>query len=101
MTTDNFNVTHSNLQDQRLICEFGKEMNFNMKKVGRKNPRDRSLIYLLKSPAIMALGISIIFLSFYPNELCDRLKLLLQEKQGCINNDIVIGEIVAIAVVNV
>ena len=55
MTNYNFNVAHSKPQDQKLIYEFGKEMNFNTKQVGRKNPRARSLI---KSPAIMASGIS-------------------------------------------
>ena len=45
------------------------------------------MIKLLKSPAIMASGISTIFLSSDPNELCDRLKLTLKEKPaGNISN---------------
>ena len=42
-----FNVSYSNPQDQRLIHEFGKEMNFNIKLKGRKNPRDQSPIKIL------------------------------------------------------
>ena len=37
-----------------------------------------------------------IFLSSDPNELCDRIKLLLQEKQAGNNSDIFNDEIVAI-----
>ena len=45
----------------------------------------------------MASGISkTIFLSSDPDELCDRLKLLLQEKQAGNNSDIINDEIVAI-----
>ena len=76
------NVDHSNHQDRKLIFEFGKEMNFDIKQKGRKSDRDKSVIRLLKSPAIMASGISTIFLSSHPNELCDRLKILLQQKHG-------------------
>ena len=53
------------------IFEFGKEMNFDMKQKGQKIKRDQSLIKLLKSPAIMASGISTIFLSENLNEFCD------------------------------
>ena len=64
------------------------------------NPfRNKKLIKLLNSPGLMvsASGISkTIFLSSDPNELCDRLKLLLQEKQAGNNSDIINPEIVAI-----
>ena len=97
MTNYDFNVSHSNPKDQKLFYEFGKEMNFNVKQKARKSDRDRSMINLLKSPAIMASGISnIIILSTDPNELCDRLKLLLQEKQAGNNSNIINDEIVAI-----
>ena len=56
-----FNVSHSNPHDQKLIFEFGKEMIFNNKAKGRKNPRDQPLIKLIKSPAIMASGNSTVF----------------------------------------
>ena len=36
MTKYKFNFDHSNPQDPKLIYEFGKEMKFNVKQVGRK-----------------------------------------------------------------
>ena len=46
---------------------------------------------------VSASGVSkTIFLSSDPNELCDRLKLLLQEKQAGNNSDIINEEIVII-----
>ena len=57
-------------------------MNFNIKQKGQKSPEEESLLQILNSPAVLASGISIIFLSPDLNELCDRLKLLLQEKQA-------------------
>ena len=97
ITNYDFNVSHSNPKDQKLIYEFGKEMNFNIKQKGRKSDRDKSMIKLPKSPAIMALGISKTkFSSSDPHELCDRLKLILQEKHGGKNSDLINDEIVAI-----
>ena len=93
MTNYDFNVNLSNPNDQKLIYEFGKEMNFKIKQEGQKSDRDRSLIKLLKSPAIMALPISTIFLPSDPDELCNRLKLLLQEKQAGKNSDLINKEI--------
>ena len=58
MTNYDFNVSHSNPKDQKLIYEFGKEMNFNIKQKRRKSDRDISHIKLVKSPAIMASRIS-------------------------------------------
>ena len=81
MTNYNFNVGHSNPQDRKIIREFAEEMNFDIKNIGRPSCRDKSLINLLKSPAIRASGVSTIFLSSDPNQLCDKLKLLLQEKK--------------------
>ena len=72
-------------------------MKFDIKQERRQKNRDKSLIKLLKSPAIMASGISDkIILSTDPNELCVRLKLLLQEKQAGNNSDIIIQENVII-----
>ena len=51
--------------------------------------RDKSLIRRLKSPAIMVFWISTLFLPENPKILCDRLKLLLQEKQVRKNSDII------------
>ena len=97
MTNYDFNVSHSNPKDQKQNYEFGKEMNFIIKQKGRKSDCDKSMIKLLKSPAIMASGLSkTIFLSSDPDELCDRLKFLLQGKQARNNSDIIDEELVAI-----
>ena len=96
-TKYDFSVSHANPQDQKLIYEFGKEMKFDIEQKGRKSNRDKSMINLLKSPAIMASGISkTIFLSSDSNEICDRLKLLLQQKHAGNNWDLSNDEIVAI-----
>ena len=55
-------------------------MKNNIKQEGRKSPRDESFIKLLNSPAIMALGISTLFLQADSNEQCDRLIFLQQKK---------------------
>ena len=61
------------------MYDFAKEMHFDERRAGNKSTRDRTLIKLINSPAIMASGVSkTIFLSSDPDELCDRLKLLLQ-----------------------
>ena len=62
--------------------EFGKEMKIDIKQKERKSSRDKCLLNLLKSPASLASGISTIFLPENSNELCDKLKLLQQEKQA-------------------
>ena len=82
MTNHNFNVARSNPQDQKLIYEFGKEINFNIRQIGRKSNRNISLAKLPKSPAIMASAISTKFLPEIFDEMCERLKLLLKEKQA-------------------
>ena len=96
ITNKNFNVDLASLQDKNLMYNFAKEMNFDMKAQGNKSTRDRTLIKLLKSPAIMASGISIVFLSSDLDELCNRIKLLLQEKHAVNNFEIISEEIVAI-----
>ena len=51
-------------------------MKFDIKQKGRPTNRDKSMIKILNSPAIMASGISTtIFLPSDPNELFYRLKL--------------------------
>ena len=97
ITNKNYNVNHASLSDKKLMYDFAKEMHFDERRVGNKSTRDRTLINLLNSPAIMASDITkTIFLSSDPNELCDRLKLILQEKQAGNNSDIINEEIVAI-----
>ena len=97
ITNYKFNVDRSNQQDRKINYEFAKEMNYDTKSTGRPSIRHESTIRLLDQPAIMASGISkTIILSFDPNELCDRLKLLLQEKHAGNNSDIINEEIVVI-----
>ena len=96
ITNHKFNADHSSPQDKKLIYEFAKEMNYDTKSTGRPSTRHTSIIKILESPAIMASGVTTIFFSEDPNELCDRLKLLLQEKQAGNNSDIINDEIVAI-----
>ena len=97
ITNSKYNVDLASLKDKKLMYDFAKEMNFDQKAVGKKSTRDITLIKLLKSPAIMASGVSnTIFLSSDANELCDRLKLLLQEKNAGNNSDKINNEIVAI-----
>ena len=81
------------------MYDFAKEMNIDTKALGNKSTRDRTLMKLLKSPELMvsASGVSkTFFLSSDPDELCDRLTLLLQEKQAGNVCDIIKHEIVAI-----
>ena len=99
ITNSKFNVDLASLSDKKLMYDFAKEMHFVERRVGNKSFRDRKLIKLLNSPGLIvsASGISkTIFLSSGPNELCDRLKLLLQEKPAGNNSDIINDEIVAI-----
>ena len=97
ITNYKFNVDHSNPQDKKLIYQFAKEMKYDTKSTGRPNVRHNSIVKLLDQPAIMASGVSkTIILSSDPNELCNRLKLLLQEKHAGNNSNINNDEIIAI-----
>ena len=97
ITNYKFNADHSSTQDKKLIYEFAKEMKYDTKSTGRPSTRHTSILKTLESPAIMASGISkTIILSSDPNELCDRLKLLLQEKHAGNNSDKINDEIVVI-----
>ena len=97
ITNYKFNADHSSPQDKKLIYEFAKEMNYDTKSTGRPSIRHNSIIKILGSPAVLASGFSkTIFLSSDPDELCERLKLLLQEKNAGNNSNINNDEIVAI-----
>ena len=99
ITNKNYNVDLASLSDQKLMYDFAKEMHFDVKKIGNKSTRDRTLTKLLKSPGLIVSASVVsktIFLSSDPDELCDRLKLLLQEKHAGNNSDIINEEIVVI-----
>ena len=71
-------------------------MKIDFKQKERKSDKDKSLIKSFKSPAIMASGNSSIFSSSDPKNLCDRSKLLLQQKQAGNISNVFNDEIVAI-----
>ena len=99
ITNNKFNVDLASLSDKKLMYDFAKEMHFDPKASGNKSTRDRKLIKVLNSPGLMASASGIsktIFLSSDPDELCEKLKLLLQEKHAGNNSDIINDEIVAI-----
>ena len=99
ITNKNYNVDLAILQDKKLMYDFAKEMHFHAKASGSKTTRDRTLIKLLKSPILMVSASGVlktIFLSSDPDELCDKIKLLLQKKQAGNNFDIINGEIVVV-----
>ena len=99
ITNSKFNVDLASLADKNLKYDFAKEMHFDPKASGNKSTRDRKLIKLLNSPSLIvsASGVSkTIFLSSDPDELCYRIKLLLQEKHAGNNSDIINEEIVVI-----
>ena len=99
ITNKNYNVDLAKLLDQKLLNIFAKEMNFDLKAIGKKSTRDTTLIKLLNSPGLMvsASGVSeTILLSSDLVDFCDRIKLLLEENQAGKNSDIINEEIVAI-----
>ena len=99
ITNGKYNVDLASLSDKKLMYDFAKEMHFDLNARGNKSTRDRTLINLLKSPGLIvsASGVSkTIFLPSDPDELCNRLKLLLQEKHAGNNSDLINDEIVAI-----
>ena len=67
ITNYKFKADHANLSDKKIIREIAKEMNFDNRNIGRPSTRDRSVIRLLNSPAIMASGILIT--KFVPSDL--------------------------------
>ena len=99
ITDSKFNADPASLSDKKIMYDFAKEMNFDMRAQGNKSIRERKLIKLLNSPGSMVSASGIpktIFLSSDPNELCNRLKILLQEKQAGNNSDIINQEIIVI-----
>ena len=96
-THKNYNVDLANLTDKKFEYDFAKEMYFDERALGNKSTRDKSLIRLLQSPAIVVFGITAIFFPENPNELCHRFIFLLRKKQAGINSNMINEEIVGIA----
>ena len=85
ITNENYNVDLASLSDKKIISDFSTEMHFDKKASSNKSTAEKTQIKLLKSPSLMitASGISkTVYLSSNPDELCRRLKLLIQKKQA-------------------
>ena len=95
ITNKNYNVNLASLSDKKLLYDFANKMFFNVKATSNKSARDRPLIRLLRSPAITTSGNSTVFLPSVTNELCERLWLLLEEKEAGNNFEIINEKIVA------
>ena len=80
ITNENYKVDFNSLSEKKLMYEFAEELHFDKRATHDKSTRNKTLIRLLKSPAFMASGVSTIFLTESPNKHCNRLKLILQEK---------------------
>ena len=97
MTKYDFNVGHSTPQNRKLFHEFGKKWNLILSKTDEKVTEIKTLIKFLKSLSTMVSGISKTrFLPSDPNELCDRLKSSLQQKNEWRKSEVINEEIVAI-----
>ena len=82
---------------KKTFFDFAKEIFLDESALGIKSTTDESFLRLLKSPAIIALGISAIISAINPNELSAMLKLLLQENEAGKKSDRTNEEIVATA----
>ena len=96
ITIKNYNVDLPCLVDEKTLYDFAEDMHSDVKSIGNKSTRDRTLGKLLKSPANMASGLSTIFLPANADELCERLKLLLEERQAGNNCDLINEKMIAI-----
>ena len=79
ITNKNYNVDLASLADIKLMYDFAKEMNFDVKVQGDKSTRDRTLIKLLKSPGLMVSASGVSKTRFFlsdSDKLCNRLRLL-------------------------
>ena len=66
ITNKNYNVDLAKLSDKKLMYDLAKEMHFGVRAPGKKSTRDRTLIKLLKSTAIIASGVSTKFYHLIP-----------------------------------
>ena len=100
ITNKNYKVDLASLQDKKLMYDVAKELNFDVRALGNKSTRDRTLIKFLKSPGLMvsASGSSnTLFLPSAPSNLYERIIILLQEKQAGNNSSIIYKEFIAIS----
>ena len=101
ITNKNYNVDLAKLWDKKLMYGFAKEMQLDTRDVGNESTRNRSLKSLFKLPSILVSASGVpsshktSFLPSDPNELCNRLNLLLLEKQAGKTSDKIDEKIVA------
>ena len=92
---ENFNVDYFNSWGQKVLFDFGNQMNFGHLYRSNKSPRVGNFECLVNSPAIIVPDVAeqteapargsrsnLTFLSSYLEELRDRINLLLQEKEA-------------------
>ena len=92
ITTKTYNVDLASLSDRKLMYELAREMNFDLKEQSRIFTQNRTLIKLPKSPHVIVSASGTSNTKFLPSnrdELCHRLKLLLQEKHAGNNSNII------------
>ena len=94
ITGYDFKKSHS--PDAKQIINFLKEMHFNTRATGKSNRHKNLIKNYYNTRAILASELKIIFLSGNPNELCERLKLLIQEKRADNDSGMTNQEMVAI-----
>ena len=56
ITNKNYNIDLANLSDKKLLYDYAKEMNFDVKVQGNKSTRDRTLIKLFNHQLSWLLG---------------------------------------------
>ena len=78
------------------MFELAKEIYFDKRALVEESTRDKSPIRLLKSPAIMTSGTSTLYSPENSDDLYDRKKLLIEEKQAGNNSNIIDEEIIGI-----
>ena len=94
-TFKNFNVDLAGLLDKKPMYDFSEELNFDVKSMGNKSTGDRTLIKFFKLPGLLVStsgNSNLIFLSSDPKELCDKLKILIQEGKAGNKSDVIIQE---------
>ena len=89
----NSNINVNDIKDHKLIANFCKDVEYDLKKTGDRKSRRYNFIKKLSSKTF---GEGIVFLSSDPNELGDRLYLLYQEKIAGNNSKNINQEMVAI-----
>ena len=66
-TKTKYNVDRSNTQDRKIIREQAEEMNSDIKITERPSAIDKSITKIFTSPAILASGISTLFVPADPD----------------------------------